>query len=151
MIDVRRQAYLEAMGVDVWVARPPEPERDRLSLGSGQGATLLVCPAAEDAVSPLAGDIARAMGNDPVWSWPDLQGDAAGMRLGEAVDQRLFTQLIIFGEGLARQLLGSEVPGVLGSAAVHVCPGLDGLAVRGSAKKQLWQLIQRCHDGAGRA
>ena len=35
MIDPQRQAYLEAMGLDVWVAKPPEPERDRLVLGAG--------------------------------------------------------------------------------------------------------------------
>lgn len=149
MIDARRQAYLEAMGVDVWVAKPPRPERDRLLLGGGEGSTLLVCSSAPDSTSLLAGDIARALGNDPVWSWPDVQGDPAGVRARDAVEQRLFTQLIVFGTALSERLLGDDVPGVLGSAAVHVCPGLDEVAVRGTAKKHLWQLLLRCRDSAG--
>lgn len=148
MIDARRQAYLEAMGLDVWVARPPAPEPGRLVFESGTGSTLLVCADASLRHSKLAGDIVRALGGQPAWAWPDCEGDPRAQDLAGAIDQELFTQLIVFGEDLAGEIFREDVPAVLGSAAVSVCPGLDELAVRGTAKKSLWQLLLRLTEGA---
>lgn len=153
MIDARRQAYLEAMGIDVWVARPPAPEPGELVLGCGGGSTLLVCADAAELESGLVADITRALGGSPLWAWPnaagDTRGDAEVQQLKETIDQRLITQLVIFGEQLASLLCAGAVPGMIGSAAVHLCPPLDELAVRGTAKKKLWQvLLQHREDAA---
>jgi len=141
MTEARRRAYLEAMGYDVWVAKPPGPGPARLVVGPGEGGDLLVCAAPDASSSKLAADIARALGGDPVWAWPDPTGDPAQPTVEEAVGERLFTQLLVFGETLAHALFGAAPPGVVGSSAVHVAPELDELAVRGSAKRALWRLI----------
>ena len=69
MIETRRRAYLEALGFDVWLARPPAPEPGALSVGPGSGSTLLVCDAAADSTPDLAKDLARALGGEPTWAW----------------------------------------------------------------------------------
>jgi hypothetical protein len=139
MIDPQRQAYLEAMGFDVWASRPSASERDRLVLAGGQGSTLLLCDSESDCASLLAGDVARAVGGDPVWAWPDPEGRAECPRLAEAIGQRLFTRLVLFGEGLATRMFGQDIPDVLGSAAVQISTSLQELAVNGGAKKRFWQ------------
>ena len=48
MIESRRQAYLEAMGLDVWVMKPAPSLLDRLVLRPGEGGTLLLCSQPED-------------------------------------------------------------------------------------------------------
>lgn len=141
MIDPQRQAYLEAMGFDVWMAKPSAPERDRLLVGSGQGSTLLVSESSPERNPLLAGDVARAVGGDPVWAWSDPEGHAENPRLAEAVEQRLFTRLVVFGDSLAARLMGKDRPAVLGSAAVLVCEPLEDLAVSGTAKKRLWTAL----------
>ena len=146
MIEPRKRAYLEAMGFDVWVAKPPPPDWSRLVIGPGQGSSLLVCESPEACSTPLAGDIARALGNDPAWAWPDPD-PAAGTPLEEAIGDRLFTELIVFGDDLAGNLFGADVPAVMASSSISVAPGLDELEVRGTAKQALWQIIA----GAGRA
>jgi hypothetical protein len=143
MIEARKQAYLEAMGIDVWVTRPPAPERDRLVLGPGQGSTLLVCAAPEDCASRLSGDIVRALGGDPVWAWLDPDGSPDSPRLEDAVKDRLFTHVIIFGENMADCLFGQEVPAVIASSAVSVTHPITELAVRGTAKQAFWNLARR--------
>mgnify|MGYP001554147382 FL=1 len=145
MNEARRRAYLEAMGYDVWVAKPPGPGPVRLVVGPGEGGDLLVCAAPDASGSKLAADIARALGNDPVWAWPDPDDDAARPTVDEAVADRLFTRLLVFGEELAHALFGPKAPDVLRSSAVRIVPGMDELAVRGSAKQALWRLI----DGRG--
>ena len=149
MIEARKRAYLEAMGIDVWEARPPPPARDRLVVGPGQGSTLLVCAAPEDCASRLSGDIARALGDEPVWAWSDPDGDPASPRLEDAIRNGLFTRVIVFGEPLAQCLLGSEVPDVLVSSAVGVTHEMADLAVRGTAKQEFWDLVRqgRAADG----
>jgi hypothetical protein len=141
MTEARRRAYLEAMGYDVWVARPPGPGPLRLVLGPGAGGDLLVCASPDESGSKLAADIARALGDDPAWAWPDPDGANGGPTVEEAVADRLFTQLVVFGGELARALFGHEAPDVLGSAAVRVAPALDELAVRGAAKRAFWRLL----------
>lgn len=141
MNEARRRAYLEAMGYDVWVAKPPGPGPVRLVIGPGGGGDLLVCAAPDESSSKLAADIARVLGNDPVWAWPDPNGESDRPTVEEAVTDRLFTQMVVFGAGLARDLFGSQPPEVLGSSAVRIAPALDELAVRGTAKRAFWRLI----------
>lgn len=143
MSEVRRRAYLEAMGFDVWVARPPDLQWDRLQMGPGQGSTLLVCASPEEGESTISSDIARAIGGDPVWAWPDPQDDPEAPRLEDAVRDRLFTRVIVFGEIVAERLFGGLPPDVLLSSAVNVTCTLGELSTRGSAKRALWQLLRQ--------
>ncbi len=141
MTEARRRAYLEAMGYDVWVARPPGPGPARLVVGPGVGGDLLVCASPDESSGKLAADISRALGGDPSWAWPDPNGENGGPTVEEAVADRLFTHLIVFGAELANALFGAQPPDVLGSSAVRVAPALDELAVRGTAKCAFWRLI----------
>jgi DNA polymerase III psi subunit len=141
MTEARRRAYLEAMGFDVWLQRPPAAERDRLIVGPGGGSTLMVCAQAEETSGKLAGDIVRAIGGDPTWAWPESEGDAAGVRLPDAVEERLFTRIVIFGQPLANRLLGGDPPATLSSAVIGVAPGLAELADSPAAKRAFWKLL----------
>ena len=140
MIEARQRAYLEAMGFDVWVAKPPPPDWSRLVIGPGDGSTLLVCSAAENCSTALAGDITRALGNNPAWAWPDPDPNM-GTPLEDAIENRLFTRLVVFGEDLAGKMFGKDVPAVMASSSISIAPGLDELAVRGTAKQALWRII----------
>ena len=81
----------------------------------------------------------RAIGGAPVWAWPDPDGRAEQPKLAEAVEQRLFTRVVLFGESLAERLLGKDIPAVIGSASVQVSVPLRELAVNGSAKRRFWR------------
>ena len=109
MTEARRRAYLEAMGYDVWVEKPPGPGPVRLVVGPGEGSDLLVCEAPDASGGKLAADIARALGTDPVWAWPDPEHDPGRPTLEEAVADRLFTHLLVFGEELARLVSAADV------------------------------------------
>jgi hypothetical protein len=88
MASARRQAYLQALGLDPLVLRV-SPENDMclrpesaaasescapglqsLHLGPGDGSILLVCNNPAEAATRLATDIARSLDSEPVWSWP---------------------------------------------------------------------------------
>jgi hypothetical protein len=130
------------MGYEVWVARAAAGDGGRpvLVVGPGRGATLLVCSEAADSVTKFAADLARALGGDPVWAWPDPA--AAGHSLEEAVADGLFTRIVVFGRALAACLFGSEAPALLGTAAVACVPALDELADSGLAKRALWRQLR---------
>jgi hypothetical protein len=147
MTDARQRAYLEAMGFDVWVTRPAPSVQNRLALAPGQGSTLLVCACAADRETVLAADIARAVGDDPAWGWPDPAGRPDAPTLEQAIENELITRVVIFGRETAERLLGAEVPAVLKSSAVAVAAGLDELATRGTAKQALWQLLDPGANG----
>lgn len=151
MIEARKQAYLEAMGFDIWVAKPPPPEWDRLLVRPGQGSTLLVCSSAEQCNSVLGGDIARATGADPVWAWPDPAGSPDSPRLEEVVRDGLFTRVIVFGEKTADRMFGSRVPAIIISSAVSVVAGIEELAIRGTAKQALWVILKQGSATAGKS
>ena len=148
MIDPRRQAYLEAMGFDVWVAKPPPPEWDRLLVRPGQGSTLLICTGPDQCDSALGEDITRAIGGDPVWAWPDPAGSPDSPRLDDVVRDGLFTRVIVFGEQVSGQLFDSGVPAVIISSAVSVVADIEELATRGTAKQALWATLKQ-GSGAG--
>jgi len=143
MIESQRRAYLAAMGYEVWVARTPDSGQVRLKLAPGQGRCLLVCPTAADTSTRLAGDIARALGGEACWAW---FGDGEGVSIAEAVDGRLAVQVVVFGANAAKALFGEDAPGVLGSAALLVAPGMDRLGASAEARKALWTDL--CRIGA---
>lgn len=147
MIDPQKQAYLEAMGFDVWVARGAPPARNRLALVPGQGSTLLVCGCAGDRETAIAADIARAVGGDPAWGWPDPEGGPDAPTLEQAIENGLITRVVVFGRQTAEQLLGEDVPAVLKSSEVAVAARFDELATRGASKQVLWALLDRGETG----
>lgn len=147
MNEARRRAYLQAMGYDVWLARAAGGSGGQpvLAVGPGRGSTLLVCADAAGSVTKFAADLARALGGDPAWAWPDSGG--AGRTLQEAAAEGLFTRIVVFGDALASQLFGPEPPPQLGAAAVSCVPALDELADSGPAKRALWRRLRRPADG----
>jgi hypothetical protein len=130
MIESRRRAYLEALGFDVWITRPPPPQPGRLVVSPDPSATLLVCGVPEDSATRIA------------WAWPDTGGGEGSVSLADAIADRLITRVILFGPEPARWLFRGGIPEVLGSAAIAAAPGLDELAGRGSAKQSLWRLLR---------
>lgn len=147
MIEARRRAYLEAMGLEVWVARSGRAAATgaagRLQVGPGQGSTLLVCAVAADSAGKFAGDLARALGGDPLWAWPDPAGVEGSVDLEEAVYDRLITQVVLLGAEPARWLFPDGVPASVGSAAVTTAASVDEMSVSGAAKQDLWRSLRR--------
>lgn len=141
MIESHRVAYLEALGLEVWKAKPAEPDYNRLVLQPGKGGTLLICERPEATATRIAGDISRALAGDAVWAWPDPDGGQELHRLEEAVSQQLFTRVVLFGKSLQQHLFKGEVPTVVGSAGIILAASLEDLAVQGSAKRALWKQI----------
>lgn len=150
MIEPRRQAYLEALGIDVWVARPPAPEPGRLVYLPGEGSTLLITAGIADRDRPLVADIARAVGGSPAWAWPDPEGTVDSPDLEDVVRDGLFTRVIVFGAGVAAALFEGETPRIVASAAVTVAAGIDELETRGSSKQALWRLISQVDSNPSR-
>lgn len=153
-MDARRLAYLDAMEIDVWVPRGSqlaESPRDEVAdiggpllvLGDGDGDILCVAGSAREAHLRLATDIGGAMREMPVWSWPrSAKEDAAlSMSVDDAVADRLFTRVLVFGEDLSETLFDGLAPDSVGTARVHVVPGLDQLANDRAAKRILWALM----------
>jgi len=141
MIESRRRAYLEAMGLDIWTIRPPPASPDRLVLQPGNGQTLLLCQQPEETAERIAGDIARALDQDVVWAWPDPDGQVETVSLEEAVGQYLFTRMVIFGKDLANRVCKGEAPQVIGSASILVTAAVSELAVHGCAKQTFWEQL----------
>jgi DNA polymerase III psi subunit len=141
MIESRRLAYLDAMGFDLWSAKPPEPEIDRLLLQPGEGRVLLICDGPDATATRIAADISRALAADVVWAWPDPSAGPESLTLEQAVDQYLFTRAILFGAGLGHSLFRGDAPLATGSARITVSDSLDELAVRGEAKRAFWMQI----------
>ena len=141
MIETQRRAYLEAMGIGVWINRFAAPDADRWVVGPGSGSTLLLCRTALESGTRLAADIGRSLGGDPVWAWPDPEGRQEYPSLKDTIEQYLFTQVLLFGHALAGQAFKGSVPEVLACASVQITAGLDELAVDGMARRKLWQCL----------
>lgn len=141
MIESQRVAYLEALGFDVWKAKPAEPDFNRLVLQPGEGGTLLICELPDATASRIAADISRALVGDAVWAWPDPESARELPRLEDAVSQQLFTRVVVFGKNLQQHLFKGEVPAVVGSAGIILAERLEDLAVQGRAKRALWEQI----------
>jgi hypothetical protein len=137
-------AYLEAMGIPVWVRKEVAAVAIRgvgcgLRLGPGSGQFLLLCSNAAETAGHLAADISRAFSAAPVWAWPSA--DESGQSAGAAVDEHLFTTLVVFGMGVARQVFGGETPDMVGPARVLVVPGMDEVAADPDARMSLWNTM----------
>ena len=141
MTEAQRRAYLEAIGIGVWINKPADPDVDRWVVGPGSGSTLLLCRTARESGTRLAADIGRSLGGDPVWAWPDAEGKAEYPSLKETIEQYLFTRVLLFGQALAGRVFKGNVPAELGSASVQVAADLDELAGDGMARRKLWQCL----------
>lgn len=147
MIELRRRAYLDALGIDVWLSKPAEADRNRLLFSPGKGDTLLVCSSAESSITRLASDITRALGGEVIWAWPDPEGRKESPTIAEAVGQFLFTRIVIFGSNLERQICGNEPPEFGASTRVLAAPDLNELAERGTARRLFWKQISGSFAG----
>ena len=147
MMDARRLAYLDAMGIDVWVPRSEKGAvatgaQARIQLGEGRGDLLCIAPDPRQAGLKLAADISRAMRSPPVWAWPSSGDDVAGdTDIESAVAEGLFTRILVFGREAAELLFGPDCPEVVSTARVHIVPGLDRLGSDREAKRALWSLM----------
>ena len=146
MSDPQKQAYLEAMGIEVWrMRRQPVVETNEvhdepgIRLGPGNGSILLICAADSDSSNKLANDIVRALRNVPVWAWP--QDDEASPSLATAVDEQLFTVVAVFGNELAGRFFGEDVPGNIKAAKLVVLPSMQDISSRADSRKQLWHAL----------
>jgi len=147
--EARRRAYLEALGLPVWVLRdggageaPATAAGARLRICPGSGGTLLVCGSAAETASTLAADIVRAIGGDPAWAWPERE-EGVGDSLAEAVSERLLTAIVVFGVTLADEVFGGDAPAAVGSARVVVAPRMAALGAEPGARRTLWrQLVE---------
>jgi len=162
----RRHEYLQAMGIDIWLPRltivPARQNPDaaraegadmpelsetgvavtalagRIVVGPGSGSTLLLCGTAEEAATALAADIARSLEGEPVWGWPASIPHAAGMTLGDAIEEHLFTRVLVFGrEQLADDEEGQT--GFTGSAQLIWTDPIPVLMESGAARRRLWR------------
>ena len=159
MMAERQAAYLEAMGIPVFVPKDAVAETEveavvetevevaveteagpaevtGLRLGPGSGRFLLLCAGVEETAGKLAADIARVFPEQPVWAWPAAEGSGRGV--DEVVDEHLFTDMIVFGEAPAQVAFGGAAPGMTGSARVLLAPGMVELAADAAARKTLW-------------
>lgn len=150
MNEARRQAYLEAMGFDVWLARPAAPEACRLRCASERtddAKILAICEREDQAGTRMAQDIARAFNDELAWAWPetgpvsDSSGESFG--LAELVDEKLYTGVVIFGRELPRLLGCKAGAGIVGSARVQVATSLDELEVSPAARREFWETVLR--------
>lgn len=150
MTDRRHQAYLDAMGIDVWQLRKikatesGEPQTAPLiKLGSVGGGVLLLCAAAEDSSSRLANDIGRSLGGVPVWAWPHQDEDS--VELVKAVDEHLFTTVAIFGQELASDFFADGLPANLNSANLVLLPSIKNIQSHADTRRSLWKTL--CSKG----
>ncbi len=146
----RQQTYLDAMDITVWSLRKPVmPEagvvenQARLKLGPGSGGILLICTADSDSAGRLANDINRVLGGAPVWAWPYPDDD--GVDLTRAVEEKLFTTVAFFGEELALQVFGGELPAHLNSAKLVPLPSMQDIQNQAEARRVLWATF--CKSG----
>lgn len=168
-MDARRMAYLDAMGIDVWVPRGasaqqavPGPEvgvapapvsaTAGVCLGPGQGEILCIAASAKQAHMKLATNISGAMRSAPVWAWPTQSIEESGgyATVAEAVGDRLITRVLVFGAELAESLLGEQAPDTIGTAKLHVVPAMEALESDVEAKRALWALMRETSIAAPR-
>ena len=102
MLDPTRLSYLEAMGIQVWVRRPPDPQSG-VSEPSDHSSSLTIEAASTKVLDPVVDDIA-AMG------WEDLGQRVMGCTLCELHKTRTQTVFGI-GDHDADWLFVGEAPG----------------------------------------
>jgi len=171
----RRNAYLRALSIDVWVPRAgadkatfvhPEPGAvsalplalaHGLHIGPGHGNTLLLCNTPAEAATRLAADIARCLDGEPVWSWPVPEEAEPGISLQQAIEQRLFTRVLVFGPelgGFVSEFVSGSDAHVIASARILCTRSITELAGSPVAKRTLWSELcanEWCTGRAGKA
>ena len=100
----------------------------------GTGDTLLLCGQYGEHATALAADIARSLGHEPVWSWPAQDATTPGLSLEQAVKERLFTRVIVFGQVPA----ADPASRVIGSARLVHVDALPVLSRSSAARRALW-------------
>lgn len=149
----RQLHYLRALGVEAWVPREqadvqtaPETEQTAvvstqpMHIGPGEGACLLVCSKPEQSASKVAADMVRLIGPSAVWAWPS--GAEEGPGLAQAIEARLFTDLVVFGPTLASELGVADEMQTLAAARIAIMPDLQDIASSTESKKSCWAAIR---------
>ena len=176
---VRRHEYLKAMGIDLWLPRlttvPADDDSNparanaadaaqasevtaaeaapagRIVIGPGSGSTLLLCGGSDEAATALAADIARSLEGEPVWAWPAPGPNTPGMTLAGAIEEHLFTRVLVFGS--QRLEPAEDGKGELtGSTRLVRTDPIPVLMESGAARRRLWLELsasQWCAGWAG--
>lgn len=169
----RHSEYLKALGIEIWVPRvgsftagelPPTLSPDhkpelplaitarsktvnaaaRIVIGPGDGDTLLLCGNSAEAATALAADIARSLDCEPVWGWPQKDDSAPALSLQQAVQERLFTRVLVFGPDLVATT-EEAVSMVVGSARLIRSESIPVLSESGAARRALWLELSANH------
>ncbi len=106
-------------------------------IGPGAGDTLLLCGKPGEAATALAADIARSLRCEPVWSWPAQDESVPGLPLEQAIEERLFTRVLVFGPDLLASAADPAVQ-VIGSARLIRADSIPRLVESGAARRALW-------------
>ncbi len=153
MTSQRKAAYLEAMGIPVWVDRGVPPGQPVAANKSGNTLQVAMCDSSDNGShwlwviaddllleNSLLADIRRAVGETngsnichPV--------EAGGQGLDVIVKQHMVTRIVLFGEDLDP---GKAVHDT--SCEIVQAPTLQALADAPVTKKQLWQTLQQLLD-----
>jgi hypothetical protein len=132
----RAMAEVPAPPVQAPADRVETGRRARVRLGPGTGSCLFLCGPADDEAAPLASDLARVPADAPVWA--KLTDGDEGSLLEGAIAERLFTQVVVFGEAAARLVFGDDIPEACGPARVTVVDDLSRLGRDAGARKACW-------------
>lgn len=114
--------------------------RSRVLIGPGSGSCLYLCGPDDDASTPLASDLARILGAPPVWGKVDEE--AKGQPLELLIAERLFTQVVVFGEASALRVFGGQAPPTCGPARVTVVDDLQRLGGDAGARRSCWAALK---------
>jgi DNA polymerase III psi subunit len=125
------------------VARPVQQETQPaqslaesiFEIGPGRGQTLLLCGSRQDASLQIASDIARSLGETPVWGWRLNSPGTEGIKLEGAIRDRLFTRVLLFTDSAGPLTGNSEV---MASARIIYAPSMTALANNPQQKRALW-------------
>jgi hypothetical protein len=115
-------------------------QRAGVRLGPGKGSCLYLCGPGDDEAAPLASDLARVPDDVPVWA--KLSDGNGGTLLEAAIAERLFTQVVVFGEAAARLVFGDEIPDACGPARVTVVDDLSRLSRDPGARRACWAALK---------
>lgn len=122
-------------------SRPERRERRaRVVLRPGKGSCLYLCGKEADSTTALAADLARVAAETPVWGHVEDGGE--GQLLEAAIAERLFTQVVVFGDAVARLVFGGDIPDNAGPARVTVVDDLERLAGDPGARRACWSAFR---------
>jgi len=164
----RRQEYLRAMGIDIWLPRSEltaaergsgtpmaessgpsrwrgEAEAEnvfaqRIVVGPGDGNTLLLCGGPDEVATELAADIARSLEGEPVWAWPASDASAPETTLADAIEEHLFTRVLILARNGPSDAAGRHSR-IAGQAQLIWADPIPVLLKSGAARRGLWEIL----------